>query len=107
MVNDALAQELIAMTDEDRRLQSRALGDDFAARLAYRRVTVRNGDRLADIIDEYGWPTADLVGQESSPPGVANSAARRLGKSALAGAAPAQCGVYCDVTTPSCLDSHG
>lgn len=54
------------MTDEDRRLQPGALGDDLAARLAYRRVTVRNGDRLAEIIDAYGWPTAERVGQEAA-----------------------------------------
>jgi hypothetical protein len=64
MVDDALAQELMDMTDEDRRLQPGALSDDFAAQLAHRRVTVRNGDRLTDIIDEHGWPTAELVGQE-------------------------------------------
>jgi hypothetical protein len=66
MVNDALAQELIDMTDEDRRLQPGALSDDFTAQLAYRRVTVRNGDRLTEIIDQYGWPTAELVGQEAA-----------------------------------------
>ncbi|MDR7275886.1 DUF6624 domain-containing protein [Catenuloplanes atrovinosus] len=66
MVDEALAQELIDMTDEDRRLQAGALGADYAARLAYRRVTVRNGDRLAEIIDEHGWPTADLVGAEAA-----------------------------------------
>ncbi|MFB9411625.1 DUF6624 domain-containing protein [Dactylosporangium matsuzakiense] len=66
MVHEALAQELIDMTDEDRRLQPGALGDDFGAQLAYRRVAARNGDRLADILDEHGWPTADLVGPEAA-----------------------------------------
>ncbi|GAA2514650.1 DUF6624 domain-containing protein [Winogradskya humida] len=66
MVNDALAQELIDMTDEDRRLQPGALSDDFAAQLAHRRITVRNGDRLAGILDEHGWPTGELVGQEAA-----------------------------------------
>jgi hypothetical protein len=66
MANDVLAQELIDMTDEDRRLQPGALSDDFTAQLAHRRVTVRNGDRLAEIIDEYGWPTVELVGQEAA-----------------------------------------
>lgn len=66
MDNDTLAQELIDMTDEDRLLQSGALGDDLVAQLAYRRVTVRNGDRLAQIMDEHGWPTAELVGREAA-----------------------------------------
>ncbi|MBB2948865.1 hypothetical protein FB565_008651 [Actinoplanes lutulentus] len=66
MVNEALAQELIAMTNEDRALQPGALSDDFTAQLAHRRVTVRNGDRLAEILDEHGWPTRDLVGEEAA-----------------------------------------
>jgi hypothetical protein len=66
MIDDALAQELIDMTDEDRRLQPGALSDDVTAQLAHRRVTVRNGDRLAEIIDEHGWPTAELVGPEAA-----------------------------------------
>jgi hypothetical protein len=66
MVDEALAQELIDMTEEDRRLQNGALSDDFAAQLAYRRVTVRNGDRLAEILDTYGWPTVTLVGAEAA-----------------------------------------
>ena len=66
MVHDALARELIEMTEEDRRLQPGALLDDVTAQLAHRRVTVRNGDRLAEIIDEHGWPTTELVGQEAA-----------------------------------------
>ena len=66
VMDEALAQELIAMTDEDRRLQGGALSDDFAAQLAYRRVTVGNGDRLARILDTHGWPTISLVGAEAA-----------------------------------------
>ena len=66
MTDESLARELIALTDEDRRLQPGALGDDPAARLAHRRVTVRNADRLATILDEHGWPTAALVGPEAA-----------------------------------------
>lgn len=66
MVNESLARELIDMTDEDQRLVSGALGDDLEARLAYRRVTVRNADRLREILDEVGWPTISLVGAEAA-----------------------------------------
>jgi hypothetical protein len=66
MTDDALAQELIDMTERDRRLQGGALGDDFAAQLAHRRVTVCNGDRLAEILDSHGWPTMSSVGTEAA-----------------------------------------
>lgn len=66
MRNQALARELIAMTDEDRRLQPGALGDDPAAQLAHRRVTVANADRLTAILDEHGWPTPALVGADAA-----------------------------------------
>jgi hypothetical protein len=61
-----LAQELIEMTDADRRAQAGALGDDYAAQLVHRRITVANGDRLAEIMDRHGWPTVSLVGAEAA-----------------------------------------
>jgi hypothetical protein len=66
MVDEALARELIDMTDEDRRLQAGALGDGLSAQSAHRRVTTRNGDRFAAILDEHGWPTAELAGSEAA-----------------------------------------
>lgn len=66
MTDDALAQELIDMTERDRQLQSGALGNNFAAQLAHRRVTVHNGDRLAEILDRHGWPTMSSVGAEAA-----------------------------------------
>ncbi|GAA1654613.1 DUF6624 domain-containing protein [Actinoplanes couchii] len=66
MLNEALARELIDLTAEDLRLQPGALGDDPAAQLAHRRVTVRNADRLTAILDEHGWPTPALVGDEGA-----------------------------------------
>ncbi|SDS98323.1 DUF6624 domain-containing protein [Actinoplanes derwentensis] len=66
MLNEALARELTDLTDEDLRLQPGALGDDPAAQLAHRRVTVRNADRLTVILDEHGWPTPALVGPEGA-----------------------------------------
>jgi hypothetical protein len=70
-----IADELIEMTDEDLRLQQGAGGsaeayrlwaEDHAAQLAHRRVTTRNADRLGQIMDEHGWPTAALVGPEAA-----------------------------------------
>ncbi|MBM2620615.1 hypothetical protein JIG36_34455 [Actinoplanes sp. LDG1-06] len=66
MTDDELAQELITMTDEDRQLQGGALSNDFAAQLAHRRVTVRNADRLAEILDSHGWPATSAVGAEAA-----------------------------------------
>ncbi|MFI5937045.1 DUF6624 domain-containing protein [Actinoplanes sp. NPDC051494] len=66
MTNETLAHELITMTDEDRELQAGALSDDLGAQLAHRRVTTRNADRLAEILDGSGWPTAVTVGAEAA-----------------------------------------
>jgi hypothetical protein len=81
MTDETLAQELIDMTEQDRQSQGGALGDDFAAQLAYRRVTVRNGDRLAGIMDSHGWPTVTSVGAEAARRAwlVAQHADRQLG----------------------------
>ena len=43
-----------------------ANSDDLAEQLAWRRLTARHGDRLGEIMDEYGWPTAELVGEEAA-----------------------------------------
>ncbi len=59
----ALTDELVAMSAVDIRATLEAVNqDDHAAQLAWRRVTVEHGDRLAEIIAEHGWPTARLVG---------------------------------------------
>lgn len=62
----ALAAELTDMAAADHRLAVRANSDDPAEQLAWRRLTARHGDRLDEIMDEYGWPTADLVGEEAA-----------------------------------------
>jgi hypothetical protein len=66
MTDDRLAQELIEMTERDRELQGAALSNDAAAQLTHRRVTVRNGDRLSEILDDHGWPTISSVGAEAA-----------------------------------------
>lgn len=46
--------------------------DDPVEQLAWRRLTARHGDRLGEIMDEYGWPTAELVGEEARTRGMAH-----------------------------------
>ncbi|MEU3191743.1 DUF6624 domain-containing protein [Streptomyces sp. NPDC006992] len=62
----ALAEELTAMAAADQRTSAHANSDDPAEQLAWRRLTVRHGDRLGEIMEEYGWPTAELVGEDAA-----------------------------------------
>lgn len=62
----ALAVELADMAAADHQCSIRANSDDPAQQLAWRRLTARHGDRLGEIMDEYGWPTAELVGEEAA-----------------------------------------
>ncbi|MDG9714497.1 DUF6624 domain-containing protein [Streptomyces sp. DH10] len=62
----ALREELTAMAVADHQSSVQANSDDPAEQLAWRRLTARHGDRLSEIMDEYGWPTAELVGEEAA-----------------------------------------
>ncbi|MFH8937742.1 DUF6624 domain-containing protein [Streptomyces griseosporeus] len=62
----ALAAELAGMAEADHAAAAGANSDDPAAQLAWRRLTARHGDRLNEIMDRVGWPTADLVGAEAA-----------------------------------------
>lgn len=62
----ALAAELTDMAATDHQSAARANSDDPAEQLAWRRLTARHGDRLGEIMDEYGWPTAEMVGEEAA-----------------------------------------
>lgn len=62
----ALAVELTDMAAADHRSAVRANSDDPAEQLAWRQLTARHGDRLGEIMDEYGWPTAERVGEEAA-----------------------------------------
>ena len=63
---EALAAELRAMGEEQTRAAHTAHSEDFAEQLAWRRLTAEHGDRLAEIMDEYGWPTAARVGEDAA-----------------------------------------
>ncbi|MFE1959022.1 DUF6624 domain-containing protein [Streptomyces sp. NPDC059479] len=61
-----LAMELKDMAAADHESSIRANSDDPAEQLEWRRLTARHGDRLGEIMAEYGWPTAELVGEEAA-----------------------------------------
>ncbi|MFF7728493.1 DUF6624 domain-containing protein [Streptomyces sp. NPDC008001] len=63
---NALADELISMAEADHRAAVHANSEDPGEQLAWRRLTARHGDRLNEIMDEAGWPTADRVGEEAA-----------------------------------------
>ncbi len=54
------------MAAADHRSAVRANSDDPAEQLAWRRLTAQHGYRLGEIMDEYGWPTEELVGEETA-----------------------------------------
>lgn len=63
---DALAAELVRMAEDDHAVTAHADAEDPAGQLRWRRITARQGDRLNEIMDEVGWPTAELVGEEAA-----------------------------------------
>ncbi|MFI9341350.1 DUF6624 domain-containing protein [Streptomyces sp. NPDC052773] len=65
-LRSALAAELLAMAEADHGAAAHANADDPAEQLRWRRITAEHGDRLNEIMDEVGWPTADLVGEEAA-----------------------------------------
>ncbi|MET8682101.1 DUF6624 domain-containing protein [Streptomyces sp. NPDC004647] len=62
----ALAAELVSMAAADHETSICANSEDPAEQLAWRRLTAQHGDRLNEIMDEYGWPTAQLVGDAAA-----------------------------------------
>jgi hypothetical protein len=62
----ALAAELLELAAEQRETVHLGSSDDPAERLAWRAVTVRHADRLAEILSGSGWPAADVVGAEAA-----------------------------------------
>lgn len=61
-----LAAELTAMAAADHQGAAQAHSEDPVAQLAWRRLTAQHADRLTEIMDEHGWPTAALVGADGA-----------------------------------------
>jgi len=62
MANGALAAEILAMADEDRRMRSEVAAN---ARQWDASVDERNARRMRAIISEIGWPTTSKVGAQA------------------------------------------
>ncbi|GAA1383377.1 hypothetical protein GCM10009639_03600 [Kitasatospora putterlickiae] len=62
----AVAAELNVMAAADHQAVRKANSDDPAEQLAWRRLTARHADRLSEIMDAHGWPTAQLVGDDAA-----------------------------------------
>ncbi|MFJ6620491.1 DUF6624 domain-containing protein [Kitasatospora sp. NPDC091335] len=62
----ALAEELVGMMAEDGAAALLANSPDLAEQAAWRRLTARHGDRLAEIMAEHGWPTERTLGAEAA-----------------------------------------
>jgi hypothetical protein len=61
-----VAAELNRMVAADHQAAHRANSDDPAEQLAWRRLTAQHADRLGEIMDAHGWPTAELVGADAA-----------------------------------------
>lgn len=62
----AVARELADMAAADHQAAVQANSDNHTEQLAWRRLTARHADRLTEIMGEYGWPTAELVGEDAA-----------------------------------------
>ncbi|WUI79218.1 hypothetical protein OHS81_11040 [Streptomyces sp. NBC_00400] len=54
------------MAQADQSASPGANSENPAEQLAWRRLTAQHGDRLHQIMDEYGWPTAERVGADAA-----------------------------------------
>ena len=71
MDDEVLAAELETMLEEQRDLMARTGGGTVGkpsveVRREQREVFVRHGDRLAELLADAGWPTAERVGEQAS-----------------------------------------
>ncbi|MFD4661112.1 DUF6624 domain-containing protein [Kitasatospora sp. NPDC058444] len=62
----AVAAELNTMVAADHQAARKANSDEPAEQLAWRRLTAQHADRLSEIMDAHGWPTAELVGEDAA-----------------------------------------
>lgn len=71
MHEQELAEELLALMAEQKELMQRTGAGSVGpvppeVRREQREVFVRHADRLKDLLEVHGWPTADIVGPEAA-----------------------------------------
>jgi len=71
MLDQELSAELLQMMAEQKELMSRTGGGAVGpvqpeTKREQREVFVRHADRLKEILDVHGWPTADAVGPDAA-----------------------------------------
>jgi hypothetical protein len=69
MINDKLRLELVSMRAEDIQVRdelvaANELGGPYVPRMET--VHVKNAARLRDLIDQHGWPAADVAGEDGA-----------------------------------------
>ncbi|MBD9362550.1 DUF6624 domain-containing protein [Methylomonas fluvii] len=68
--NETLSQELVAMAKNDLSVREALVADGSLGRALYHprmeAIHIGNAARLADIIQQYGWPGNALVGEEGA-----------------------------------------
>ncbi|MFI0262631.1 DUF6624 domain-containing protein [Streptomyces sp. NPDC017056] len=62
----AVAAALNMMVAADHQAARYANSEDPAEQLVWRRLTAQHADRLSEIMDAYGWPTAEVVGEDAA-----------------------------------------
>ena len=71
MVEQELADELVRLMTEQKELMQRTSAGDLGpvppeVKRQQREVFVRHADRLKDLLETHGWPTAGRVGTEAA-----------------------------------------
>lgn len=69
-MNNMLTQEILAMAEADQRILQELAETGELGTIEYhprvREIHIKNTIRMKEIIEEYGWPGRDLVGQEGA-----------------------------------------
>jgi len=68
MLNEKLSNEILEMAKIDQEFRKKAMADpkNFEIGKELGRIDEENTKRCKEIIDEFGWPTFELVGEDAA-----------------------------------------